>query len=264
MKSSHFFLLAAAVCTFSWAPVVTAAVYDLNGVGTVVVPNPAGNLVISANFIKAGTGIFDPFLTIQASGTEQGFNSVTQPLDTKRAPVDTHELTKLQLVTSTTQTGVEYYSFLLDVNESNNPLTSFITVDALKIYTSPTMLGTLSELETSGTLRFNLDANEDNTLVYNDANSGSGEGDIAFFVPVSAFVGVPDNYFVYIYQQFGATAVAGPPAGSNGGFEETSLAADLIIVPEVGSLVPLMAVLGAVFAGPFVRRRFGKLSPQTT
>ncbi|HZJ14024.1 MAG TPA: hypothetical protein VFD27_03195 [Chthoniobacteraceae bacterium] len=271
MKSSHFLVIAAAVFTLSWAPVLPAAIYDLSATGTVVVPNPNGNAIFSIDFLKTtGTGVFNPFLTILETGTEQGYNGETQPFDTKRAPQYTHELRLSDLTISTTQDGAQFYSFLIDINESNNPLTSFITLDALKIYTSPALqpeVTAVANIDSLGTKIFDLDALEDSFFIYDDANTGSGQGDIAFFIPVSAFLNTAPSDFVYIYEGFGASLVAGAPAGSNGGFEETSLAGALVLVtpvPEVGSLVPLIAVLGAVLGGPFVRRGFGKLSRQTT
>ena len=108
-----------------------------------------------------GTGVFSPFLTIMESGTEQGYNSGTQPFDTTRAPQYTHELRLSDLTISTTQDGAQFYSFLIDINESNNPLTSFITLDALKIYTSPGLqpeVTAVANIDSLGTKIFDLDA----------------------------------------------------------------------------------------------------------
>jgi hypothetical protein len=264
MKSSHYLLIAAAVFTFSWAPRLPAAIYDLNASGTIVVPTVYGNAIFTTDFTQtAGTGTIDPFLSIQANGVEEGYNSVAQPLDTKRAPQYTHELQLSELTTSTIA-GVEYYSFLLDINESNNAANSMISLDALKIYTSATLQGLVTDVDTLGTKRFDLDLPTDSFIKYDDLNSGSGQADIAFFIPTSAFLTASPTDYVYMYQKFGSSFTADAALNSDSGFEETRLAGELVIVPEVGSVVPLIAVLGAVFGGPFVRRGLGKLNRRAT
>ena len=40
----------------------------------------------------AGTGVFDPFITIQNKGSEQGYNSSFSNFDTKREPQWNHEI----------------------------------------------------------------------------------------------------------------------------------------------------------------------------
>src|SRR4051794_38869109 len=48
-----------------------------------------------------GSGVFDPFLTIQNNVTEQGYNSSTGNFDTKREPVYNHEIQLSQLNATT-------------------------------------------------------------------------------------------------------------------------------------------------------------------
>ena len=93
------------------------------------------------------------------------------------------------------------------------------------------------------------------TLLYDDLNSGSGQGDVAFFIPTSILSGVATSDFFYLYQEFGNF---GPPYSSNSGFEETRHGGDLTFVPipETNALMPILAVLGVVVAGPFIRRCF--------
>jgi hypothetical protein len=264
MKSSQFFVIAAAVSTLSWAPVLPAAIYDLNASGTIVVPTAYGNAIFTTDFTQtAGSGTLDPFLTIQANGVEEGYNSSTANFDTKREPQYNHEL-QLSELTISTIAGVEYYSFLLDIDESNSAANSMISLDALKIYTSATLQGAVTDVDTLGTKRFDLDLPMDSFIKYDDLNSGSGQADIAFFIPTSAFLTASPTDYVYMYQKFGSSFTAGPALSTDSGFEETRLAGDLVIVPEVGSLVPLIAVLGAVLGGPFVRRGFGKLNRRAT
>src|SRR3954468_6210700 len=53
----------------------------------------AGGAFFSTTAIQpTGTGVFQPFMTIQSSGTEQGYNSSAGNFDTKRSPQWNHEI----------------------------------------------------------------------------------------------------------------------------------------------------------------------------
>lgn len=242
----------------SAAPRASAAIYDLNATGTVVVPTIYGDAVFTIDYTQpAGTGVFDPFLTLQANGTEQGYNSSTPNFDTKREPQWNHELL-LSDLTKVNVGGVEYFSFLLDINEPNSASTSLISLDALKIYTTSTLQGAVSDVETLGVKRFDLDLPEDSFIKYDDLNSGSGQADIAFFIPTASFLTGPNaassTDYVYMYQKFGTNLAA--DTSTEGGFEETRLGGGISFtpVPETSTILPLIAVLGVVLGGPFVRR----------
>lgn len=233
-------------------PVGHAAIADLRTEPTVVFDTAYGRAIFTTDFTKtAGTGVIQPFLTIQSDGIEKGYNTSNGVFDTKRAPQFNHEL-RLSDLDTININGSLYYSFLLDINESNSAPTSFISLDALSIYTSPTAGQTTTNLATLGTLRFDLDLPEDNAIIYDDANSGSGQGDIAFFLPVSIFAGVSPTDYIYMYQSFGGLF------GTQGGFEETRIGKGIVpgvsVVPEVATLLPLAGFVGLVVGG----RRFGR------
>lgn len=260
MKTSSFLSLAAVLALSATAPIASAAIYDLNASGTVVVPTVFGDAIFTVDYTQpTGTGVFDPFLTIQANGVEQGYNSSTSNFDTKREPQWNHEL-KLSDLTTTTVNGVQYYSFLLDINEPNSSAKSMISLDSLKIFTSSSLQGSVTDVETLGTKRFDLDLPSDSYIKYDDMNSGSGQADIAFFIPTSYFLTGPNaasgTDYVYMYQKFGSNYSADLTLTTEGGFEETSNGNGVSFtpVPEPGAFIPLMAVLGAVVASPFVRR----------
>jgi hypothetical protein len=264
MKSPCILPVAIAIAALSCSRCLTAAIYDLNATGTVVVPTVFGDAIFTVDYTQtAGTGTFEPFLTIQADGVEQGYNSSTPNFDTKREPQYNHEL-RLSDLTTTKFNGVEYYSFLLDIDEPNNPNTSMISLDALKIYTSSTLQGAVSDVSTLGTLRFDLDLPTDSYIKYDDLDSGSGQADVAFFIPTSSFLTASPTDYVYMYQKFGSNYSADMLLNSQGGYEETSLAGAVTPVPEAGSLVPLVSVLGAVISSPWLRRRFGTLHQQAS
>ncbi len=196
----------------------------------------------------AGTGIYDPFLTIQANTTEQGYNSATEPFDTKRAPQWNHEI-RLSDLQVTTIGGVQYFGFGIDVNEPNAGTLGLISLDAVKIYTSSTLQSGTSTNSSGtfngslGTLVYSLDAGGDNWVKYDDQHPGSGTDDIAMFIPVSLFANASSTDYVYMYQQWGNNF--NTSLETQGGFEETRIIAGSTFsqIPEVSAFLPLGVVL---------------------
>jgi hypothetical protein len=203
-----------------------------------------------------GSGIFDPFLTIQKQGIEQGYNSssASAPFDVKRIPQYNHEFTlaEMKANASVTMGNATYYRFLIDVNEPNSTDKSRISLDSLQLYTSATAGQTTTNVASLGVKRFDIDIDTTNTLVdnwvaYDDLNHGSGQADIAVLVPASAFAGVADSQYVYMYQKWGEHVAADDlPVGSQGGFEETRLGGVANVVkpvPEPSIGIPLAGML---------------------
>lgn len=232
---------------------------NLNDTGA---PGPLGPGVINGalftqNSLKpAGTGVIDPFLTIQASPTEQGYNGTNNNFDTKRVPQWNHPIT-LGSLAQIAVNGNHYYEFIVDVNEPNNA-TSTISLNMLNVWTSPTTqsstsVGTNGLFNGSlGTLRYSMSTNlGDNSVLYNDVNSGSGQADIAIFIPVSDFAGASLTDNLYMYQAWGNTLA------SNGGYEETFAVQGMNTtpVPEVSSFAPLAGILLMVVGMDYLRRR---------
>ena len=202
-----------------------------------------------------GTGVYNPFLTLQANGTEQGYNSSTGNFDTKREPQWNHEI-RFSDLQQTTINGVAYIGFSVDINEPNGGNKSMISLENLKVFTSSTLQNSTSTDSKGvfngslGTLRYNLDATGNNTVLYNDQQSGSGSGDIDIFIPLSAFAGTQQNDYVYMYQFWGNT-----DATSDGGFEETRLIAGITPIPEMSAFFPIVGLMVAVGATHVLRRR---------
>jgi hypothetical protein len=250
-----FSALISAALAFAASSTASAVVYNLNTLVTAPIDTVDGRAYFTTDLLKTtGTGAIDPFISIQASPSEQGFNVSPGDLDTKRNGqyTRTQRVSDLQTVVVD---GVSYYAFLIDINESNSAGNSKISIDSIRIFTSSSLITDFGDLVANGTSRFNLDSLDNVTLLYDDLNSGSGQGDVAFFIPTSAFAGAAQNDFFYMYQQFGAT---GGAFASDSGFEETRHGGDLTFVPipETNALMPILAVLGVVIAGPFVRRCF--------
>jgi len=202
-----------------------------------------------------GTGVYNPFLTVQANGSEQGYNSSTGNFDTKREPQWNHEI-RFSDLQQTTINGTAYFGFSVDINEPNGANKSTISLENLKLFTSSTLQNSTSTDSNGifngslGTLRYNMDATGNNTVLYDDQQSGSGSGDIDIFIPVSAFGNTKSTDYVYMYQFWGNA-----DASTAGGFEETRLIAGITPVPEMSALFPIVGLMVAVGSTHVLRRR---------
>jgi PEP-CTERM motif-containing protein len=231
------------------APIVTNAdVVDLtrHSSGTA-----NGAVFTIDNLQPAGTGVIQPFLTIQRKVSEQGYNSGTNDnFDTKRVPQWNHEITLGSLAVFT-MNGTGYYQFLVDVNEPNGGDKSLITLDALRVYTSSTRQNSTSTDASGrfngslGAIRYDLGTN---SVLYDDQHHGSGQADISIFIPVVNFTGASSGDFVYMYQGWGYST-----GHTDGGFEETTaLVRQSAVVPEPATSLLLGAAL--IGAAAFYRR----------
>jgi len=235
-----------------------------------------GTLYELIDTIPAGTGVFQPFLSYQRGGTEEGVNTSHGGngqgfLDDKRVPQWTHDLHLNELGTIT-RNGVSYYAFELDANEtgSGNP-NRLLSIDDIRIYTSNASpfaginsddaLHTAIANDALGTLRYaQNEPNGTANYVLIDASrrtegstSGSGSSDMLVLVPTSLFAGAGANDFVTFYTKNGVNDSAGDD-GSNAGFEEWRALTGAPGVPDGGTTLLL---LGSVFAslGLFARGR---------
>jgi hypothetical protein len=225
-----------------------ATVVDLgsNGSGSI-----NGALFEVGSIHPAGTGVFNPFLTIQNSPWEQGYNSGTGNFDTKREPQWNHEIRFSQLqVTMINNTA--YFGFAIDVNEPNGGNRAGISLNGLSLWTSATTQNSTSVDANGffngslGTLRYEIGGN---SVLYDDQHHGSGESDINVFIPVSLFAGANANDFVYMFQRWGNTDQ------TEGGFEETRLIAGITPIPELNALFPIVGLMVAVGSTHVLRRR---------
>jgi hypothetical protein len=202
-----------------------------------------------------GTGYIDPFLRVQANGTEQGYNTsgVTPaaPFDDK-AGIWTHDIKFSDLqATQISLNGQNYFVIMVDLNEPNGAK-STIDLTNIQFYTSATGSKTTTDLSQLGTLRYSMDTSGgDNTVLFDAArNHGSGSGDAFIYIPASAFAGTNPNDFVYMYVNFGSADMT-----TAGGFEEFTLVQNLAPVPEMSALFPIVGLLVAVGSTSILRRR---------
>ena len=176
---------------------------------------------------NSGTGGYNTFLSIQASPTEQGFNTDGNPTSENQIKDSSTSAVKLSSIPVRVINGVEYFEIRLDLNETNGGTSSNVDLNSLKIYTGGLNAGTggsivdtFAELGTLA-LRYDLDAGGDNTIHLFDGNSGSSTDDYSILIPVSKFAGAnfATDYF-YLSTQIGTTPGT---FVSDGGFEEFNL-----------------------------------------
>ena len=226
---THNFKLFLAIATAAVSPIFAsiarAEMVDLTannptGTGTITgVPGGTARFDFMTQQ-PTGTGVIQPFLRVQNTPTEQGYNtSGGVVFDDKTGPW-THNIQISDLAaTAVNISGVTYFKLMLDVNE---PLgkKSLISLDNLQFYTSPVGSQTTTSVSTLGTLRYSFKPG-DYVLLDAARNSGSGSGDMYAYIPASAFAGALPTDFVYMYVFFGTHSSADVVTG--GGFEEWSL-----------------------------------------
>jgi hypothetical protein len=233
----------------------------------------SGAIYSTIDNIPTGTGVFSPFLTYQANGTEDGFNtsqggSGQGYMDTKRVAQWNHDLHLGDLV-PTTLGGKTYYAFELDANETGGGNDNRrLSVDDIRIYTSATdtanTVGDNSSLVNSlGTLRYSQNATLGVTAnwVLIDASrhegghtSGSGSSDMVVLVPTTLFAGALPTDFLYFYTTNGVHEGAIAGSQSNSGYEEWAANVSPAAVPEGGSTLLLLGS-SLLVLGLFAYRR---------
>ncbi len=220
---------------------VAAAEIDLTAAGSFGVVN--GAHFFTNEDQPTGTGVFQPFVRIQRTGMEQGYNTSASslPFDEKPGPW-TRDM-RLSELGTVVRDGVMYFDFRLDINESNGGSHPLLSLDKVQIYTSGIGGQNTTDVASLGVLRYDLDAGGNNSIKLNyDLGSGSGSGDMTMLVPVSYFAGADTDSFVYFYSAFGGDYPA------SAGFEEWSTRGPAVPAPAT-------ALLGVLAAGVYARRR---------
>jgi hypothetical protein len=212
-----------------------------------------GVIFETSDFRAGGTGIINSFVRVSSNNAVvQGYNTSGRPVafDENTSPNFTRNLTFGEVPVRVIN-GVEYKEFLLDINQMG--AAPLISLDKVQIYTSSIGSQTTSNVSSLGALVYDMDASKDSyvKLDYN-LGTGSGQGDMRMYVPVSAFGSATAGTFVYLYSMFGQNFA------NNDGFEEWA-------VLDAGPVVPLPPSVwagGASLIGiglvRSVRRRSGR------
>ncbi len=195
---------------------------------------------------SSGTGLFDPFVRLQGSPTENGYNTNgAVQFDTKSGQW-THAITESGIprvpceVDEDPTTTELCWELFVDINEGNNA--KYVSLTRMEIWsaTSPTLVGYNETTHTfsSGATRIYDFVGE---IQIHDVNQGSGRGDLRYLVPVQSF---PNPWFV-LYSEWGSTTTApdGKTYASEGGFEEWKVrkAANVNIVKTANPVGPVSA-----------------------
>jgi hypothetical protein len=262
------------------ASAANAETLDLQHIGASgdLVGAVGGTALFEQGKTGSGTGIFPAFVQIAGNDpVHDAYNTtVNNVLDNGASSTFNHEI-QLQDVATVTRSGVSYYLFVLDVNESNNSSDRYLSLDELAVVTSTTPNQSDETPEPFnpddlGDLRWQM-ADGDRILLDFDLEPGSGFGDMRFLVPTSAFEADDQDKFVYLYSLFGAAGttcagltgpvtgyvgatgcVAGANYGTSDGFEEWAYnLTPGTIIPDGGSTLGLLGL--AMLGVGYLRRR---------
>jgi len=221
------------ITSVALALVSDSGTYDLTvpnkntSTGLISLGNASAEYIGSAADNQAsGTGLFDPFVRLQGSPTEKGYNTDgAVDFDTKTGTW-THAI-KVNAIPIVDCDGdgtgtATCWELFVDINDSNNA--KRISLNEVEIWftTDPNLVGYVdpSGFPAGATQEYDFSGD----ILINDVNQGSGRGDLRYLVPTAGHTWDADTYFV-LYSKWGTTAGTTGNFGtggysSEGGFEE--------------------------------------------
>ena len=200
------------------------------------------------SFGSSGTGTFNPFVRLQASPDEEGYNTNgTLEFDSK-AGKWTHAILISEIPVRTEDGCTDCFELWVDINEGNNATT--VSLNEMEIWFTDNANLTGYPFAVAGT---SLEYDFSGDILINDVNQGSGRGDLRYLVP-TAGMAIPadcnygnaacDTYFL-LYSEWGLSTGS---FASDGGFEEWKV--KVYPIPPV--VTTLLSNLGPITIGTSV------------
>ena len=235
---------------------------DINdlSLGPVTTQGTINGAIYKFGQVSGGTGNLDPFLRIQSTGTEAGYNTDnSSPAFDEKTGSFTHSFL-LGNAGTVDVGGTIYLEFVLDVNESQGGGDDYLSLDEIKVFESPA--GNLNTTDLSdggplGDLKYDLDAGMDNEVLLFTYNAGGGVTDYTVLVPLWSNPD-PTKYLTF-YSSFGAKGTEGSGQtakkwGSGSGPEEWALDTGRITVTQIPEPSNLLISVAFCLTGFFFHR----------
>jgi hypothetical protein len=173
----------------------------------------------NTTFGSSGTGTFNPFVRLQGSPTEKGYNTNgTTEFQTKVGNW-THAILVSDIpIVDCDGTGpgtTQCWELWVDINEGNK--TPRVSLDAVEIYFTSNANLTGYSFGANATKVYEFHG----SILINDVNQGSGRGDLRYLVELTNItLPAPGTWFV-LYSEWGAVGnFENFNYNSDGGFEE--------------------------------------------
>jgi hypothetical protein len=169
---------------------------------------------------SSGTGTFTPFIRLQGSPTEAGYNTDGTLEFESKSGTWTHSMkvSGIPIVVGPDGTTL-YWELWVDINETNSA--KHVSLNDVEVYFDTIANGT--GYPNLGEQKYDFEG----SILINDVNQGSGRGDLRYLIPI-AQMGIPpectynpasttcNTYFI-LYSNWGTTSA---DFNSDGGFEE--------------------------------------------
>jgi hypothetical protein len=160
----------------------------------------------SANNQSSGTGIFDPFVRLQGSPTEKGYNTDgAVAFDTKTGQW-THAI-KVNAIPVVDCDGdgvgtATCWELFVDINENNTAKRVSLNEVEIWFTTDKNLVGFVDPagFPAPATQEYDFSG----AILINDVNQGSGRGDLRYLVPTAGHTWDGSTYFV-LYSKWGTT-----------------------------------------------------------